>query len=833
MEVEQYGDDSQNNSGFVDSKQSVNTDNTVERSESDKNLSKETMKRDIIIRTLDGPMQIGEEQSTLKHQKRNDTVCENTVIVADRAREDSDFSSDHEDSSRCQLTNQALRAKLLNSVINPINDKDSKLRVSVFDHRIIPKKLIIPRASDNRNHTDTRDNESENVLTLIHTKSQENINEKNLTNNSGKITALPNPVLTVNRRQSNKQSNLVSTGVENMTNTESDYEIRTRFDILLRNLIGDVDNINVESSPMTVSSGYESDYIQTRNSQKEKLANISQRNTNLNGIKEDPVNDKCEDTVTDYFTMSETYPQTKELETPGAIDNNQFSSLPVFPTQSKEAAPVASMESKEIPIMKSNSPKQPDKEFGFFYAQRQNYKLTKVTRSMYEIIHDLQNGEKVQPDGKKRSRKGRRPGQDSGSDGNNSSKDTLTHGRPQSGEPKSDNNTCNTILKRTKETTNSRISGSVVRCVRRPQCPEFFPRPVHRRFSQSENEGRLGPAGLIDSDKVQNDLRNLLCDTSEVTASSVGINDQLDTFNMSSSNSNTADGFTSAVASTSDNRGNHPKVSINGEENELNESGRKPTLTEQFNNRPKPDDHVYETIPGDEKFYEEWKKMRTSMPRIRRFTTIPDLPGTFIPKEPPALPARKYLNNANQTSMSRKRELSDSNDNYIFMGDINSNILKSDKSDSGYTTVSSDQMLVLREPQCFPYPIGNTSPSDNFGRHDETSDGYCSIDNLSLIREPNDTLSSNEKPKPWRVPEPVSVPPPPRLKRSDFFLNSHQSQFIQNGFSLFNHEHAVEPMVSSEVVDRSFSRDHGGGAALRSSGFGQTSVKQSFQATYV
>ncbi|XP_062584615.1 uncharacterized protein LOC134246310 [Saccostrea cucullata] len=58
------------------------------------------------------------------------------------------------------------------------------------------------------------------------------------------------------------------------------------------------------------------------------------------------------------------------------------------------------------------------------------------------------------------------------------------------------------------------------------------------------------------------------------------------------------------------------------------------------------DDHVYETIPGDEYLYEELMRMRAMGLLSKRLRKIPDMPGHFIPYEAPELPARNMNNSS-------------------------------------------------------------------------------------------------------------------------------------------------------------------------------------------
>lgn len=738
----------------------------------------------------------------VSHADEDDNPCVNMSI--DNSKEESDFSDYGEENTRCQLANQAVRAKLLSSVANPANGSDSKLRVSVFDHRIIPRKFIFPKKGESRSSVSSvMDTECANKNFR-----PQDISVDKMKESKRKISSLSYTVLKASKRYNRENS------AEKSPNSpmEADNDVRTRFDILLRNLIGDVNDMKVESPHVTVSSGYESDYTQNRELD-DKSGNHSQQN------------DSVKDTVPvvnsgakSIHYLSETGANTRANTS--LQGSHAFSSLPAFPTQNQENGPnsLHRSETGEVPLVKLS--KQEKDSQGFSYAQRHNYKLTKVTRSMYEIIHDLQNGEKASADGRKRSKKGRRTSQDqnSGTEGNASAREIRPRGRVQSSNSILENQNDQTFAMMHHDSNTSSFSGAVVRCVRRPLCSESS--PIQRNQPHAEMGNRLVTSSANNCNKVQNDLRNLLCGTSDVTSSSADNNEHQVDFNTSSGGNNTLCGFSSTVNGHIDNGFNHTNVSINTEPG-TTEGQRRPTLNEQFMKRPRPEDHVYETIPGDEKFYEEWKKMRenTKIPKIRRFTTIPDLPGTFIPKEPPALPERKYLN-------SNEPQNKDTS-NYIFMGDVNSNFpgkvnLNSGRSDSGYASVASDKMLERTQFQGYPYPLPADETLAHTGRHDETSDGYCSIDNLSLLRENITDMSFPEIPaRDWRVPNTNSLPRLPP-QRNDYFLSPVMNR---EGYKKFQNFTDVSRNVKRQT---SHERQFGSDAIL----FDEPK-KPVFQATYV
>ena len=658
------------------------------------------------------------------------------VDLTDHSKDDSDFSDYGEENTSCQLANQAIRAKLLTSVVNAGNGNASKLRVSVFDHRIIPKRLIVHKNSETSLSVNVNEWDTTGCVDMNRRPQTLNDIGKQVAEHGKRKTQMSYAVLKASKRQNTESGGVMKTSPT--TPEDSENDVRTRFDVLLRNLIGDVDELHVGTAPTpaTFSSGYESDYPPVRNVDTKAGSNGS-----MNQDKHIPAENvqfnvnKNKNFVNGY--MSENH--TLNRHSKSLHDSQEFSSLPAFPLECSEAN-TDSLKSSEIRDISPSAIRDKDvKSQGFSYAQRHNYKLTKVTRSMYEIIHDLQNGEKNTADGRKRFRKTRRSSQelncqhDSGS-GSNSARERGLRGRIHSDAGLLDSHPHTAGTMRRNESAPTSFSGGpgAFRSVRRP--PGLEAQAPFRQLSHREAPARLATPVVQDNcNKVQNDLRNLLCDPPDMTLSSGDINgQQLGQTVLSSGNTvNTNPEFSSASGSILEQSGFSTRNEWNGLD-----SQRRPTLSEQFRTRTKPDDHVYETIPGDEKLYEEWKKMQqnTKIPKIRRFTTIPDLPGTFIPREPPALPERKYLNTS--TNQISNKE----NDNYIFMGDVNSNFpskqnLTLPHANHGLNHISSGNVLFESSFfQCYPLPDGQ-SPPQNAGRSDETSDGYCSIDNLSLLRE--------------------------------------------------------------------------------------------------
>jgi hypothetical protein len=319
-------------------------------------------------------------------------------------------------------------------------------------------------------------------------------------------------------------------------------------------------------------------------------------------------------------------------------------------------------------------------------------------------------------------------------------------------------------------------------------------------------------------------LRNLLCDASDAILLSGDNNEHQENFNILPDSNNTHGEFSSTLNGHFDNGFNHTNVLINNEAS-MTSGQRRPTLNEQFIKRPKPEDHVYETIPGDEKFYEEWKKMQANpkIPKIRRFTTIPDLPGTFIPKEPPALPERKYLNSNESQGQSKE------SDNYIFMGDMNSNFpdkinFNTDFPGSAFNGFPTEGSQNDGQFQFYPFPLADDGAAVQVGRHDETSDGYCSIDNLSLLRENFTDMSYPELPsrdvRNFNTTNSLSRVPP---QRNDYFFTP-----VMNGEE---YKHMQSSAISRAPQMQSL-REFDANVNVTSSTFMEP-TKPVFQATYV
>lgn len=657
--------------------------------------------------------------NSAKMNSGKDDLISSVNLSSDNSKIESDFSDFDENNTRCQLVNDSFRAKLLGSVSKPLNGSESKLRVSVFDHKLIRNKFITTKKMNSNLTAGLLNGNNNDSGPEFNNTRPNTLRNMNKLDNNHKKSGMSHSKTIINKRC---DANIGNT-MPSPTSPNIDNDERTRFDILLRNLIGDVNEL--ETTPVIVSSGYESDYTQNRSEKHQSVCNIKRND--------------CEANVTKQSFGDAPSENINPVNVSSSLQaSHEFSSLPSFPTQITESS--SSLRRHET---------QGEPQMKLAEWQRHNFKLTKVSRSMYEIIHDLECCEKSngRTDNRKRPKKEQRTSHDnSGRDRNSAIKEVRPAGRLHFCSTLTSNKAGPSVAKKDDHLNQSSISGAVLRCVRRPLGIDSQSMQQNLCIGEKSHKLTTTSAAVRNSSKVENDLRNLLCGTSTVNTSSTNNSDA----NGLPSNTSALERFSSAMHGRDNSGLNNTNVSINCENNINDTDERRPTLLEQFMKRSRPEDHVYETIPGDEKLYEEWKRLRDNpnIQKIRRFTTVPDLPGTFVPKEPPALPERNYIVSAQFQSKE--------SGNCILMGDVNFNFLTkpyyiSEPLDSLFVPVSPNSIFDSKMFACYPYPLSNEAVSNHVGRNDETSDGYCSIDNLSLLRENLTEILSENPSRDWKM----------------------------------------------------------------------------------
>ncbi|KAL3853434.1 hypothetical protein ACJMK2_016971 [Sinanodonta woodiana] len=651
------------------------------------------------------------------------------------------------DNSICQLdgseTSSVCSKRDTDNVVSSNSSRQARLRVSVFDHSRIPSEIA------NRIHAARRREQGPPVINRDQSNAFFQKTLKSPDSDFIKRRGLYLPYAVIKTNHSNESahgnSSEGNTGWESM---QESIKSRTPFEELLGFVSDSVSN---KTSPMTISSGYESDYKQSKENKTDPL---------LLNKAEPPKQCHRDEVPIDYFSLSDTYPKSENQSPVNAVivtekhDENAHTPSNTA-TLLRGPKCLTSLDKSKI----RSDRLERDSQDNFSYTQRHNYKLTKVTRSMYEIIHDLQT-EKGQLDSVKKSKKGKcvqhskesavtlnRSGVSLPDD--NSLHETLNRKHSYSSANK--NNTDNGLR--------SAASALCTRCVRRT----FESETVLRRQRQNKNsygeknEVKSSPQ-LDNGSSFERQLRTLLCDIPE---------------HVLTESNQTIDGSSNSIITVDQ----PPLEQTNWKitfmkENERSQHFQQGTVVTGIVLRGamnkgrhvgKEDEHVYETIPGDEYLYEEMKRIRetSSANKIRRFTTVPDLPGTFIPKDPPALPERRY-----------PRELPRDGEN-ISVPDENSNYpnhqsfptreyphISPIPAGFGYASVSIESILEANFS-----PAGEDVPAQDRGviqshSKGDNSDGYCSIDNLSLMQQETryekpwghlyPLLESNSEPSPFQ-----------------------------------------------------------------------------------
>ncbi|XP_033744685.1 uncharacterized protein LOC117330489 isoform X2 [Pecten maximus] len=414
-----------------------------------------------------------------------------------------------------------------------------------------------------------------------------------------------------------------------------------------------------ESSPVTISSGYESDSLHTCEADIDNI--FFKRNKANNTRTKAATAEGDTDPLTDYFSMSDS---NLNAEVTAPVDGD------VTPTSSPQVVltRIPDNQGKDHPVpqdlktnSKSRKPKQ-DKVLTpnqgnsavFSPKERNSYQLTKVARSMFEIIHDLQNEENA-AEGKKKGKKPRRNtpplkperliGDNPNLPSSSSSSDTTptnTCTKPVMGQDQFNiqrqvQNQCDNTRTNVNQVPQpkhfDRVVGNPpkvsVRCLRRPlgADPSDFdrnaalPHSDSARASTNDNPPKIvGQPSYLEED------------------TSIAANDN-STVHWEGSGSDVHP-FHPQVPDNS----NDPQAALINQNWTTNINDCMPYATTrlpgcQTPKRDPRDDHVYETIPGDEMLsYEEHMRLRMNGIPVKLQRLHPDCP--FVPYEPPALPAR-------------------------------------------------------------------------------------------------------------------------------------------------------------------------------------------------
>ncbi|XP_060079145.1 uncharacterized protein LOC132558577 [Ylistrum balloti] len=436
----------------------------------------------------------------------------------------------------------------------------------------------------------------------------------------------------------------------------SDNKITSTPDDSAHDVSADIFHSN-ESSPVTISSGYESDSLHTCEAD---IDNIFFKRNKANNVSTKTA-EGDNDPLTDYFSMSDS---NLNAEVTAPVDGD------VTPTSSPQVIlnrmPDNQGKDNSVPNdLKSNSKSRKPKQDRvltpqqgnsavFSPKERNSYQLTKVARSMFEIIHDLQT-EENSAEGKKKGRKPRRntpplkperligdnpnlPSSSSSSETTPTNTCTKTGlGQDQFKAIKPLQTQCDNVLTNVNQVPQpkhfDRVVGNPpkvsVRCLRRPlgADPTDFdrnaalPHSDSARASTNENPSKSASQPCY----LEEDTSVAANDNSTVHWEGSG-ND------VHPFHPQVPDNMTT------------PRPAMINQNWTTNINDCMPYATTrlpgcQTPKRDPRDDHVYETIPGDEMLsYEEHMRLRMNGIPVKLQRLHPDCP--FVPYEPPALPAR-------------------------------------------------------------------------------------------------------------------------------------------------------------------------------------------------
>ncbi|XP_069141302.1 uncharacterized protein [Argopecten irradians] len=414
-----------------------------------------------------------------------------------------------------------------------------------------------------------------------------------------------------------------------------------------------------ESSPVTISSGYESDSLHTCEADIDNI--FFKKNKANNRRTKAATAEGDNDPLTDYFSMSDS---NQNAEVPAPVDGD------VTPTSSPQVVltriPDNQGKDNSVPKdlktnSKSRKPKQdkvliPNQGNNVVFSpkEKNSYQLTKVARSMFEIIHDLQNEENA-AEGKKKGKKPRRStpplkperliGDNPNLPSSSSSSDTTptnTCTKPVLGQEKFKGQKpvkphCDNVHTNVNQVPQQkhfdRVVGNppkvAVRCLRRPLGAD--PSDFDRNSALPHSDSARAPA-VDNLSKSVNQPSYLEEDTSVVA------NDN-STVHWEGSGSDVHPFHPQVPDNATD-----PHATLINQNWTTNINDCMPYATTrlpgcQTPKRDPRDDHVYETIPGDEMLsYEEHMRLRMNGIPVKLQRLHPDCP--FVPYEPPALPAR-------------------------------------------------------------------------------------------------------------------------------------------------------------------------------------------------
>ena len=197
------------------------------------------------------------------------------------------------------------------------------------------------------------------------------------------------------------------------------------------------------------------------------------------------------------------------------------------------------------------------------------------------------------------------------------------------------------------------------------------------------------------------------------------------------------------------------------------------------------DDHVYETIPGDEALYAEFLRLRELGLLPKRLNRIPDHPKHFISYHPPALPARNIENSPHDKSFclreGKERQIESSPHDKSFVSSHDKSFISAhDKSFRAEDTRNRPPMPPPSHSRCTRQPTTDPPKSRRSMMRSFSWEGQNAFDPDMSTQSVPDKYMTNPGQRSGSVPQNWSpgdefnyvegIRQPPPKRRENFYL---------------------------------------------------------------
>lgn len=296
----------------------------------------------------------------------------------------------------CQLDNPQF--KLTNRCLNRQADHSVGIQLGLSPRNAYPQEEIhnnhlnIASANNNTTHLQNQTNDQDRRNNILNISAFNPGDSKSARFRLKLDLANPTPLRSP-RRSYSREQDVGATGNDLTRSVSFDNVLTPEPEMPSKPL-------SCESSPVTISSGYESDSLPTNEADIDNIFVQGKKKENKKPVP--PV-----ELPIDYFSMSDSHPSPHgQAICTGAVVTRKPETI--IQSESSEQLQQSKLISKETrpPVQTCKEQDNQTPSRGFSPAQINNYQLTKVARSMFEIIHDL-HAEKEQ-ENKAKSRKPKR-----------------------------------------------------------------------------------------------------------------------------------------------------------------------------------------------------------------------------------------------------------------------------------------------------------------------------------------------------------------------------------------------------------------------------------------